>query len=215
MRIGTIVVVLAAICVCGRYAMKRHLGTGGKLHYPTEAHGYDLSHHNKNIDWQQLEHAQFVYLKATESIHFVDPCYKAYLAKARAHGLKAGAYHFMRPNTSGKRQFEHFKSIVGSDVDLIPVLDVEVNGITDANIRQFVEACEAYYGVKPMIYSSVSMKRRHRNATSDCKWWMARSVATSRHDYDIWQYAEGKRVGGMRLDHNYINPRHTLDDFLL
>ena len=41
--------------------------------YPSETHGYDLSHHNKDVKWNKLSNAQFVYLKATEGTWFKDP----------------------------------------------------------------------------------------------------------------------------------------------
>ena len=34
-------------------------------------------------------------------------------------------------------------------------------------------------------------------------------------NYDIWQYSQTKEVNGVVLDHNYINPKHTIDDFSL
>ncbi|MBR3100287.1 MAG: glycoside hydrolase family 25 protein [Muribaculaceae bacterium] len=206
------VAVLVLLSGCDRLRRVKSIGT-----YPQEAHGYDLSHHNKNIKWGRLQeaNAQFVYLKATEGVSFADPCFKEYRRQARRHGMKVGAYHFMRPKVSGRRQFEYFKKVVGNDMDLIPVLDVEVKGISNDNIRQFVEACERHYGVKPMIYSSFLMHATHRSAIKDCKWWMAHYHSTARTDYDLWQFSDKKRVHGMQIDHNYINPRLTLEDFLI
>lgn len=185
-----------------------------------ENDGYDLSHHNKNIKWDKLEDAQFVYLKATEGVSFIDPKFKEYRTNARKHNIKVGAYHFMRPNLSGKMQFEHFRTVVGDDIDMIPVLDIEVRGIKDDDVKQFIIENKKYYRTKPMIYCSIDYYLWYSNTIKDCKWWMSFKpdnfiVNFHPNNYSMWQYNHTKRVSGMQIDHNSINPKLSLEDFLL
>lgn len=183
--------------------------------YPSETHGYDLSHHNKNVKWNKLSNAQFVYLKATEGTWFKDPQFDNYSRQARKHNIKVGAYHFMRPGRTGKQQFNYFKMIVGNNIDMIPVLDIEVKGLSNKDIKEFISECEKHYGVKPMIYANQKYHIKHYDAIKDCKWWMAHYRYSSQSDYAIWQYSNRKKVGGIKLDHNYINPKYSINDFLL
>ena len=180
------------------------------FNFPTKADGYDFSHHNKNIKWDKLD-VKFVYLKATEGYTFKDLTYKKYLDQARKHGLKVGAYHFMQ-TSSGKKQFEHFKSFVGRKFDLIPVLDIEIPGLKDSDIKDFIEACEKYYGVKPMVYLNLFYRLKHWSAIKGCKVWISNKFPLLLvWDYYLWQYAVEK-VNGEDVDHNALNPRHSLSE---
>ena len=185
------------------------------INYPRFPDGYDLSHHNKKPDWSKLSRVQFVYLKATEGDSFKDSKFKLYSKTSKNHNLKVGAYHFMSPGISGLKQFNHFKSVVGKGMDLIPVLDIEVPDIADNDIREFVTECERYYGVKPMVYVNRYYQFKHRHATAGCKLWLSNKTRFQVFDdYDMWQYAI-QEVGGMEVDHNCINPKHTIADFML
>ena len=183
--------------------------------YPNETHGFDLSHHNKNVKWDKLTNAQFVYLKATEGTWFKDPKFNTYRNSAKKHNIKVGAYHFMRPNRTGKQQFNYFKTVVGDNIDLIPVLDIEVPGISNKDIKEFIAECEKHYGVKPMIYANQKYYIKHSNAIKDCKWWMAHYRPSKQQNYAIWQFTDKKRIGGQMVDHNYINSKYTIHDFIL
>lgn len=211
-----ILLIFGFVMIIGEVFCKYESQTPGLYEkvYPQETHGYDLSHHNKNINWDKLE-GQFVYLKATEGTWFKDPKFESYKKKARKHNLKVGAYHFMRPNRTGKQQFNYFKMIVGHDIDLIPVLDIEVKGLSNKNIKEFIAECEKYYGVKPMIYANQKYYLKHKSAIKGCKWWMAHYRPSLKSDYALWQFSDKKKIAGIAIDHNYINPKYTLTDFML
>jgi lysozyme len=87
-------------------------------------YGVDLSHHNTVTNWELVE-ADFIFLKATEGSTFTDSKYISYRDKAQKHGIAVGAYHFMTTSSSAKRQFQNFYRVVGENIDLLPVLDVE------------------------------------------------------------------------------------------
>ena len=97
--------------------------------------GLDISHwQGKSINWQKMKDAgiKFIYLKCTEGTYYFDDCFEQNYANARKFGIKVGAYHFMTKE-SGKAQFQHFKKhLQGHEFELVPALDVETNGITQA-----------------------------------------------------------------------------------
>ena len=203
-------VLQVALCVDAKSPRKQRNAST-----PVACHGYDISHHNDEVQWDKIKDAQFVYAKATEGLRYNDPCYKKHLKKGREFGIPMGAYHFMSSQVSGKQQFEHFKAVVGRNTDLIPVLDVELDDLTVENLQEFIDACKNYYGTRPIIYVSPKRYERYRKAFDGCMWWMAHHTATTdRKDYVIWQYKIDK-VHGMKLDHNCLHPNYSVRSLLL
>ncbi len=86
--------------------------------------------------------------------------------KAREAGVTRGAYHFFIATKSGKTQAENFISTVELQPgDLPPVLDVEQSyGVKSDKLRQrvkeWLEAVENYYGVKPILYTNVDFYKQ-------------------------------------------------------
>ena len=94
--------------------------------YKKESFGIDVSHHNGKINWKQVPDLDFVYVKATEGATYVDPMYKQNIEGAKARKLRVGAYHYFRTTSSVQKQFENYKQHVKkSDIDIIPMVDVE------------------------------------------------------------------------------------------
>ena len=94
---------------------------------PKKSFGIDISHHNGKIDWGIVPSVDFVYIKATEGATYIDPMYNVNLKGARSRKYKVGAYHYFRTSSSATKQFENFKKQVKrTDVDLIPVVDVDL-----------------------------------------------------------------------------------------
>ncbi len=93
--------------------------------------GIDVSHHNGDIDYAKVKDAghRFVFIKATQDNDFIDPMFPTNMARARAAGLAAGAYHFFDYTLDGRAQADHFLDRVeaadGIDGALPPVVDVE------------------------------------------------------------------------------------------
>lgn len=185
--------------------------------------GIDVSHHQGVINWKEVGEKQdleFAFLKATEGVKMTDDTFTQNLHGARNAKLKVGAYHFFLPNVSGKKQFEHFADVVGNDIDLKPVLDLEPAErqiIHDEDyrvqVKAFIEACVSYYGCHPIVYASPSFLKDHALETTvnNCPYWMAwyhdpPFYVRSRRKYlmknypgtqaVMWQYAnDGKHVG--------------------
>lgn len=121
--------------------------------------GIDVSHHNGKINWEQVPDVEFVYVKATEGATYVDPMYQQNIKGARAKKLRVGAYHYFRTTSSAQKQFENYKKHVKkSDIDLIPMVDVEECKKWSAvqfqdSLMQFIQLVKSHYGKAPMIYS--------------------------------------------------------------
>jgi lysozyme len=114
------------------------------------------------IDWSAVAaNRRFVIVKATEGTGYVNPYYADDVKQARAHGMVAGAYHFLRYSSSGAAQAQHFLAHFGGmkPGDLPPMLDVEDTndaaspGQRAAIMKEWLDTVEAAVGRKPMIYS--------------------------------------------------------------
>lgn len=188
------------------------LSTGQQEH-----HGIDVSRYQGKINWEEVAEegeVEFVFAKATEGKSYKDPTYTTNRDGARSHHIPFGAYHFFTTNASGEAQFANFRAMVGKDIDLKPVLDLEEDGgkIQDLDkyhqeIKSFIEACQKYYGCRPIIYASTSFFKDYRlqQVIDGCPYWMAwytqlpftivsrRRYLMMRHPGSqaiIWQYSE-------------------------
>lgn len=148
--------------------------------------GIDVSHHQGNIDWHTVGEAtdlDFVFIKATEGLSHRDKTFEYNLHGARMAAIKAGAYHFFLPGASGREQFSHFSYVVGRDIDLRPVLDLELpprTTIADPEayrreVTAYIQACKAYYGCLPIVYASPSFVKdmQLQPVITDCPYWIA------------------------------------------
>ena len=101
----------------------------------------------------------FVYIKATEGATYVDPVYQQNINGARARKFRVGAYHYFRTTSSVQKQFENYKKhVMKSDIDLIPMVDVEECKKWSAtqfqdSLMRFIQLVKSHYGKAPMIYS--------------------------------------------------------------
>ncbi len=104
----------------------------------------------------------FVYVKATEGADFKDASFGANINAARRAGLKVGAYHFFRFDSSGYLQkLNLLHSVRGRHLDLPLVIDVEewtnpVNRSTDQTVGRIKEMAEELRaeGYRVMLYTN-------------------------------------------------------------
>jgi len=168
--LGLLVVLVAIVCyLCSGHDGKR---------------GIDVSHHQGVIDWETVGESRdltFAFVKATEGIKMQDDKFAKNLHGARNAGLLVGAYHFFLPNTNGAAQFKNFAKVVGRDIDLKPVLDLEdakqkiIDDDYRKEVKSFIDACDTYYGCKPIIYASPSFLKDHglHDTVKNCPYWIA------------------------------------------
>ena len=78
-------------------------------------HGFDVSHHQGDINWEELRKTQyapfpvrFVFMKASEGGDFSDTTFIRNFNCARQYGFIRGAYHFFNPKTDAARQAAFF-----------------------------------------------------------------------------------------------------------
>lgn len=129
--------------------------------------GIDISHHQGDIDWNEILYKSkmdtlinFVYCKATEGTDFIDEQWKKNRSSLNEIGIRNGAYHFFNPNKDPIKQAKHFISIWNPrDIDLPPVLDVEIENI-DNNDDELIKSMTSWLmyveqktGHHPIIYT--------------------------------------------------------------
>lgn len=151
------------------------LFTGNKSNNQFEL-GIDISHHNKQVNWQAVKNANisFVFVKATDGIptandNGTDPNFATNWQDVKKAGLIRGAYHFFRPRRSAQDQARHFLKTVNLEPnDLPPVLDIEpyppevgqqwkeleLNKRLEV-IKQWLQLVEAKTGRRPIIYTNI------------------------------------------------------------
>jgi len=221
---------LAAIFVVTKYV--RLAGDGpARIPDGYNAFCIDISHHNGIVrDWDRLQiHVRadgtfaekaseaaatypvtMVYMKATEGETMQDRHFPGQWQEARKRALSVGAYHFYRTDKDPLRQAENFIRTVGPlrERDLAPVLDVESlhKGCThaelNAGIRVWLEAVEAHYGKKPIIYTSDNFARRvlSEDIIKEYRIWVAHYgvKAPDFSSWSLWQFTERGRVEGIQ-----------------
>lgn len=154
-------------------------------------YGIDVSHYQKEIDWDQLalycdafgnvtastttespylQPVLFCYIKATEGASVQDDKYNSYVAEAKHHGIVHGAYHFLRLETNTDKQVQNFlETVKWTEGDLPPVLDVEEEqeilkvgaGPAQAAILDWLDKVEKKLGVRPIIYTRDIIKDKY------------------------------------------------------
>ena len=201
--------------------------------------GVDISSYQADVDMNKLKEqdVEFVYIKATEGSTHRDERFEENRKNALEAGLPCGAYHFFSYDTPGKTQAENFIDTVGDDLtgNLLPVADVEYYGDKEENppakedvvreLGDFLEALEAQYGVKPMIYTRSDIYDKYlKGSFDDYKFWMSSLYTPLKWNYKgdwyIWQYLnrgelEGYTGGEKFIDLNVINKEKTLSELII
>ena len=111
----------------------RHAEYGAKIPHKAFCYGIDISHYQKEIQWDSLRiltdgagrtirsksHAKdirpvsFVFIKATEGSSMKDKHFKMHWKSAKESGIKRGAYHFFRSSKDPELQARSFIRAVG------------------------------------------------------------------------------------------------------
>jgi lysozyme len=161
-------------------------------------------------------------MKATEGNGNSDIYFKRNWKKAREAGISRGAYHFFIATKDGKTQAKNFINHVKLESgDLPPVLDVEQTfGASPAQVREqmkeWVDTVDAYYGVRPIIYTYIDFYEKNLNGYFDeYPLWVAHYLQPHqpriKRQWTFWQHSEKGRVNGIlsRVDFNVFNGDST------
>lgn len=169
--------------------------------------GIDISKYQKDIS--NFNGVDFVIVKATEGVGYVDKSCDTLYQKAKAQGKLLGIYHFARPDlgNSAEQEADYFiDNVKGYLNEAILVLDWEAKALNYpvSWAKAFLDRVYARTGVKPMIYMSESFVNdrdwssvanadyglwvaKYSNNKPNCKWWKF---------YAIWQYGDNGNING-------------------
>ena len=188
--------------------------------------GIDVSKYQGNIDWSKLaipanaagkvsrsgsflQPVLFIIAKSTQGTSIRNSFFTGQFGGAKEHGIVRGAYHFLSPSSSGTEQARYFIRHTPLEAgDLPPVLDLEVKQSVmrkqHAKIlriaRQWLDAVEQHYGVKPIIYTYDNYYRDylHGHGFDDYDFWIANYNGGPRHaECLFWQFTETGKVLGI------------------
>lgn len=217
---GIIVLLLsrAVYFLWSRYQLQTNNGFKQKIlaSKPTSytTFGIDISHHQGTIDWEEVfitneldSTIAFVYFKVTEGVDHADTKWLEHQLGLRMYNKKMGAYHFFLPKRDALLQAKNFLShYTYSKEDLLPVLDVEIEGFNDKDmmlkIDIWLDEVERQIGKRPIIYTSLHFyETKFKNEFLNEKFWVASYSRQPNLENDkrivIWQYSESGQIPGI------------------
>lgn len=202
-----------------------NFGKVAPRHYAV--HGIDVSRWQANMDWERLRSrgANFAFIKATDGGDHLDPMFKTNWNRAKAAGMKRGAYHFFYWCRTAGEQADWFIRNVPRDPDALPpVIDVEYNGESSCKFRLsraktlekmqvFMDKLERHYGKRPIIYTAPDFYRDNLSGEfKDYPFWLR---AVAQHPSKVypgrkwlfWQYSGSGLSQGVdgKIDLNVFN----------
>jgi lysozyme len=174
--------------------------------------GVDVSAHQGAIDWELLkaDGVDFAYIKASEGETFNDPRFSRNWYAAEQAGVLRGAYHFFTQCRSGKAQAQNFIRVVPADPNALPpAVDAEHMGpclqtpaVKDvaAEIGVFLDALQAQYKVRPIIYTTRAFHDAHlAGKFPKERFWVRQLLLAPKFrqgQWVFWQYHNwGRRAG--------------------
>ncbi|MBS6953000.1 MAG: hypothetical protein KH230_07175 [Enterocloster asparagiformis] len=219
---------LAAVLLAAAGAVYGYCGYKGYivLNHPSRhrypVRGVDVSHYQGDIDWDALERQriEFAYIKATEGSGLVDDRFAENWDKARAAGVKAGAYHFFSFDSPAQGQLENFIRTVPAYREMLPpTVDFEFYGdkhinppdveATEEQLKILLDGLEAQYGVKPVIYAARDTWKMYIKGRFDEYPLWIRSVVTrpfiGKETWTFWQYSNRGRLEGYTGGEKFID----------
>lgn len=183
--------------------------------------GADISHHqgNPNFNLVKASGIQFVILKATEGVNYVDPCFHTNANNALAVGLKVGAYHFLRATPIDQQCNDFIAAIKQHNINWYVAIDVENPSTTNTEVSALgkteITNRILYFAnrLRAAGYKNILCYSNHPWFTNyidlakvkadGIRIWYARysNANPGNTDYssicDIWQYASDGNVQGI------------------
>jgi lysozyme len=190
----------------------------------TKVVGIDLSEYQGEVNWPEVNAIeekfpiQFVFVRATVGNDRVDKAFDKNWLGAKDRKIIRGAYHYYRPNENSLEQAAlYIKTVRLYKGDLPPVLDIEKLPENQSvarlkiGLRRWLEAVEAHYKVKPIIYTGEKYYDDFlKEEFSDYLFWIANYNfyrEKMKEDWLFWQFTEKGSVPGIigNVDVNIYN----------
>lgn len=185
----------------------------------------DISNWQAGIDiGDALKKLDMLIVKATEGTGFTDKQCDGWIKAAKKAGKPFGFYHFFRGRGIAEADF-FVKTCKGYFGHGVPILDVETEECTKAEVQAFVDRVHAKTGVWCWLYTSASFVDRFMNSyvKKRCELWCAgyptqpANWTKSAFPYDKytdgctvvgWQFTDRLKIGGTSCDADaiYITP---------
>jgi lysozyme len=179
-------------------------------------HGIDVSSYQGKINWLLVKnmhedsvHISFAFIKATEGILQVDPYFQRNWREAPKAGITCGAYHYFRPELSGKWQAKFFLQNVKTEKgDLPMVVDVEeLDGVSPDKMRSELNLYLKYVynktNIKPIVYSGLKFYEDYlMGHFDDNTLWLAHYYEPELQvdmaaKWKFWQHSDKASVNGI------------------
>lgn len=223
--IGTFLIGISVIISCYFSSVKLN-----RAKYPVW--GVDVSNYQGLIDWNKLEeqNVSFAFIKATEGSGHVDESIRRNLENVSETNIKTSAYHFFSFDSAGETQAENYISVVGkNEIDMPPVVDIEYYADKKSNkpdkedfekiLCPLLEKLEEYYGVKPIIYTTLPVYFRYvKDNFSDYPLWIRNvNFEPDLMNWKFWQYCDKGELYGYNGEEKYIDLNvynGTMEQFL-
>lgn len=177
--------------------------------------GIDVSSYSGTVDWDRVLAAgkTFAFAKATEGVDLADPSFAGHWSAMKKAGIARGAYHFYVTEDDPAAQAKFFIETVDlMPGDLVPTVDIErighgtESGLAD-RLRTFLEAIEAHYGVRPIIYTNTNFWDANLDDSfGDYPLWVAEygvdapKLPAGWTDWYLWQSQGNAKVAGVEQD---------------
>lgn len=226
--VAAILLYFAASTVINKYSFQIRARFGDIVYPSGDVRGIDISHHQGEIDWSKLRNStlnnspiRFIFIKATEGTNLLDENFNQNFFYCRKNGIVRGAYHFFTTTSDAIRQAKYYcKMVQLEDDDMAPILDVEQKGnLSKQQLQQAVlkwlQYVEKHYGVKPILYTSVSFKKSYLDSPEFDQYplWLAHYYVPElkyKGKWCFWQHSDRGKVDGIdeKVDVDVFNGKY-------
>jgi lysozyme len=177
--------------------------------------GVDVSSFQGSIDWTAVT-SGFGLARASDGDSFIDPQFYSNYIGMKTAGIVRGAYHVFESDQDAVAQANTFVAALNGSgglapEDLPPTLDLEFMGsLPDSTFRSSVQTwldiVQAALGVKPMIYTSLSLAAHLGIGFGGYPLWIAAfgvncpTVPAGWSTWAIWQRSSSGSVSGISTE---------------